>query len=170
MALSATLRQRLDIQGYSCVDDATLAQTQLGLRLSPALCAAVAAAGTALASPAILWMLMIFAALGAALPFHPFDLIYNLGIRRAVGSPPLPRNRAPRRFACAVASVWLLATGGLFYADLDIAGYVLGGAMVAVAALLTLSHVCIPSLVYRALFGRTDLATTGGAEPAAQEP
>jgi hypothetical protein len=158
VALSATLRHRLDIQGYACVDDATLAQTQLWLRLSPALCATIAAIGTALASPAILWGLMIFAALGAVLPFHPFDLIYNLGIRHITGTPQLPRNGAPRRFACATAGVWLLATGGLFYAGLDVAGYLLGGALVAVAALITVSHICIPSLVYRALFGTPDLA------------
>jgi hypothetical protein len=157
VALSATLRHRLDIQGYACVDDATLAQTQLWLRMSPALCATIAAIGTALASPAILWGLMVFAALGAVLTFHPFDLIYNVGIRHITGTPPLPRNGAPRRFACGMASVWLLTTGGLFYADLDIAGYLLGGALVVVAALITVSHFCIPSLVYRALFGRGDL-------------
>lgn len=159
MALSATLRHRLDIQGYTCADDATLARTQLWLRMSPALCAAIAAAGTALASPAILWGLMVFAALGAVLTFHPFDLIYNLGIRHITGTPELPRNGAPRRFACAMASVWLLATGGLFYAGFDLTGYVLGGALVAVAALITVSHICIPSLIYRTLFGRTDLVS-----------
>jgi hypothetical protein len=100
---------------------------------------------------------MIFAALGAILPFHPFDLIYNLGIRHVTKTPVLPRNGAPRRFACAMASVWLLATGALFAADLDIAGYLLGGALVAVATLITVSHICIPSLVYRMLFGRGDL-------------
>ena len=164
MSLSATMRRRLDIQGYACVDDATLAQTQIWLRLSPALCAAIAAVGTALASPPILWGLMVFAALGAILTFHPFDLIYNLGIRHLTGTPVLPRNGAPRRFACGMASVWLLATGGLFYADLDVAGYLLGGALVAVAALITASHVCIPSLVYRALFGRADLASARGSQ------
>ena len=159
MALSATLRHRLDIQGYACEDDATLAKTQLWLRMSPALCATIAAAGTALAAPPILWTLMIFAALGAVLPFHPFDLIYNLGIRRVTGTPELPRNGAPRRFACGMASVWLLATGGLFYGGFDIAGYLLGGALVAVAALITVTHICIPSLVYRALFGRGELVS-----------
>ena len=158
MALSATLRHRLDIQGYACVDDATLAQTQLWLRLSPALCAIIAAIGTALASPAILWGLMIFAALGAVLPFHPFDLIYNLGIRHITATPELPRNGAPRRFACGMASVWLLATGALFAAGLAIAGYLLGGALVAVAALITVSHFCIPSLMFRTLFGWRDRA------------
>ncbi len=160
MALSATLRHRLDIQGYSCVDDVTLAQTQIWLRMSPALCATIAAIGTALASPPILWGLMVFAALGAVLTFHPFDLIYNLGIRHITGTSELPRNGAPRRFACAMASVWLLAAGWLFYADLAVAGYMLGGALVAVAALITVSHICIPSMVYRVLFGRGDTVIT----------
>ncbi|MEX2227417.1 MAG: DUF4395 family protein [Dehalococcoidia bacterium] len=125
--------------------------------MSPALCAAIAAIGTALASPPILWGLMVFAALGGLLPFHPFDLIYNLGIRHVTATPELPRNGAPRRFACAMGSAWLLAAGTLFYAGLDVAGYIIGGAFVAVAALITVSHVCIPSLVYGALFGRADL-------------
>jgi hypothetical protein len=159
VALSATLRHRLDIQGYACANDATLAQTQLWLRLSPALCATIAAVGTTLASPLVLWGLMVFAALGAVLTFHPFDLIYNLGVRHLTGTPELPRNGAPRRFACAMASVWLLTTGGLFYAGFDIAGYLLGAALVAVAALITVSHICIPSLVYRVLFGKADLVS-----------
>ena len=158
MALSRTLRHRLDVQGYTCVDDATLAQTQLWLRFSPALCALVAAVGTALASPPILWSLMVFAALGALLPFHPFDLIYNFAIRRLTSAPELPRNGPPRRFACALASVWLLATGALFVVGLDVFAYVLGGALVAIASLITVSHICIPSLMYRTLFAREELA------------
>ncbi|MBI5288491.1 MAG: DUF4395 family protein [Chloroflexi bacterium] len=160
MDLSSTLRRRLDIQGYGCESDGTLARTQLGLRFSPALCAAIAAAGTALASPPILWGLMVFAALGAVLTFHPFDLIYNYGIRHITGTPELPRNGAPRRFACAMASVWLLTTGGLFAASFDVAGYILGGALVAVAGLITTTHICIPSLIYGVAFGRRDLART----------
>lgn len=154
MALSATLRKRLDIQGYGCVDDRILERTQLWLRFSPALCGVIAAAGVALASPEILWGLAVIAAAGAILPFHPFDLIYNAGIARITGSPRLPRNGPPRRFACAMASVGLTATGALFAAEYGVAGYVLGGALVAVATLLTATHICIPSMIYRVTLGR----------------
>lgn len=157
MSLSTTLRRRLDIQGFTCADDATLARTQRWLRWSPGLCAAIAAAGTALASPAVLWALAPFAALGAVLTFHPFDLIYNLGVRRLTGGPALPPNGAPRRFACGLGSAWLVVTGALFAGGYDGAGYVLGAALVATATLVASTHVCIPSLVYRALFGRGDL-------------
>jgi hypothetical protein len=154
MALSATLRKRLDIQGYDCVDDGTLERTQLWLRVSPALCGAIAAAGVALASPAILWGLSVIAAAGAILPFHPFDVIYNAGIRRITRSPRLPLNGPPRRFACGMASIGLAATGALFALDYTLAGYVFGIALIAVAALLTFTHICVPSTIYRATLGR----------------
>jgi hypothetical protein len=153
MALSKTHRHRLDVQGFACVDDRTLAQTHQWLRMSPALCGTIAAAGIAVASPSILWGLAVFAALGAVLPFHPFDLIYNLGVRRLTGTPKLPPNGAPRRFACGIGSVWLLGTGALFFAGFDIAGYVVGVALIATAALVATTHFCIPSTVYGALFG-----------------
>ena len=153
MALTTTLRHRLDVQGYACVDDRTLAQTQLWLRLSPALCAIIAAAGTALASPPILWGLAVVAAVGAVLPFHPFDLIYNVGVRRLTGTPKLPANGAPRRFACAVGTLWSLGAGALFFAGADVGGYLLGAAFVATAALVASTHFCVPSTVYGVVFG-----------------
>ena len=154
MALSAARRRLLDIQGFDRVDDATLAQTELWLRLAPAICAAIAAIGVALASPPVLWVLAVTAALGAALPFHPFDVIYNLGIRRITGTPVLPANGAPRRFACALASVWLILTGALFMAGLNVAGYVLGFTLVGVATLVATTHVCIPSMIFRTACGQ----------------
>ena len=154
MALGTARRRLLDIQGFDDVNDATLAQTEVWLRMSPALCAAVAAVGTALASPWILWVLAAIAALGAAFPSHPFDLLYNVGIRRITGAPPLPENRAPRRFACAMASAWLVVTGALFAAGLSVAGYVLGFTFVGTATLVATTHICIPSMIFRTACGQ----------------
>jgi hypothetical protein len=67
--------------------DETYAQINYPLRLSPAICMVWVAVGTALASPIILWALMPFAALGAILPGHPFDVLYNLGRRHLLGTP-----------------------------------------------------------------------------------
>jgi len=160
MALSATRRRLLAIQGFDGVDEVTLAQTEVWLRMAPALCAAVAAVGTAVASPWLLWALAAIAALGALLPFHPFDLIYNLGIRRFTGTPELPENRAPRRFACAMASVWVTATGALFAVGLNGAGYALGAALVATATLVATTHICIPSMIFRTACGQMPLFRT----------
>ena len=148
MAISPATRRRLEIQGFVGLDDDALAAVAPWLRLAPALCATIGAVGTLLASPPLLWGLATAAALGAVLPFHPFDLIYSAGIRHIIGAPPLPPNRAPRRFACGVGCAWLLVAGSLFAANATIAGYILGGAFVATASLVATTHVCIPSLVY----------------------
>ncbi len=116
------------------------------------------ATGTIFASPWILWALIPFAALGSIFPRHPFDYIYNLGVRRLTGTPSLPTHGAPRRFACGVATIWLLATGAAFAADLEVAGYVLGGILTSVAALVSTTHFCIPSFVCGLLFGRPTCA------------
>lgn len=144
----------LDIQGFEGVDDTLLARTQNWLRLSPAMCGIVAALGTALAAPWVLWGLAVIAAAGAVLPFHPFDLIYNAGVRRLTGGPKLPDNGPPRRFACGLGSGWLMATGLLFAGRYDAAGYVLGGALVGVAGLVATTHICLPSIMFRTACGQ----------------
>ena len=78
-AISETTRRRLDIQGFVDVDDETLAEVGPWLRLAFGGCAILAAIGTILASPTMLWILVVIAALAAACPVHPFDLIYNYG-------------------------------------------------------------------------------------------
>lgn len=152
--LSATRRSLLDIQGFDKVDDETLARTQLWLRFAPALCGVIALIGTALGAPWILWSLAAIAAVGAVLPFHPFDLLYNLGVRRMTGGPALPVNQAPRRFACGLASAWLIVTGGLFAAGYHVPAYILGFSFVAVATLVATTHICIPSIVFRTACGQ----------------
>ena len=145
-----TVKPRLRRQA----SDATLAEVGPWLRLAPGLCAAWAAVGTALASPLVLWALVPFAALGAFLPNHPFDVVYNHGLRHLLGTRPLPRSRAPRRFACAVATVWLTPTGLAFFAGATTVGYVLGAAFVLAALVPTLTDFCIPSFFYGLLFGK----------------
>ncbi len=149
----ATTRRRLDIQGFERVDDAALAPVAPWLRLAFGLCAVIAGVGTAMASPLILLLLVPIAALAALFPVHPFDLIYSYGIRFMTGTSPLPRRGAPSRFACGLGAVWLIATAWVFHTGHPILGYVLGGLLTGVAALVSTTDVCIPSLVYRSIFG-----------------
>lgn len=151
--LSLSTVQRLQTQGFGAVDETWLAEIAPWLRWSPALCATFAALGTVTASPSILFALAGTAFLGAVLPFHPFDVIYNYGIRFLLRKRPLPPNGAPRRFACGIATVWLIATAFLFSAGEMGAGYSLGALFVAVAGLVSTTDICIPSLFFN-LFGR----------------
>jgi hypothetical protein len=97
--------------------------------------------------------LTIFPAWGAASPVHPFDYIYNYGIRHATGTGPLPKRGAPGRFDCGLGTVLLLVTAGMFYSGMMLTGYILGGLLVMVAVLVSTIHFCIPSLIYRSIFG-----------------
>lgn len=151
--LTAATRRRLDIQGFDQVEEVALAPVAPWLRLAFSLCAILALAGTALASPLILLALAVIAALGAASPVHPFDLIYNYGVRRLTGTAPLPRRGAPSRFACGMGAVWLVVTAWAFSSGHPTLGYVLGGLLVGVAGLVSTTDICIPSLLYRTAFG-----------------
>ncbi len=152
-SLSPHTRRRLDIQGLETVADDRLCSIVPWHRLAFGLCALLAAAGTAAASPAILLVLLPIAVLGAATPVHPFDLLYNLGIRRITGTGALPKRGAPTRFACGLASAMLITIIWAFTSHRPVLGYVLGASMVAVATLVSTTDICIPSMIYRTLFG-----------------
>jgi hypothetical protein len=95
----------LDIQGFDTVDMQELAPVAPWLRLAFGLCALLGGLGTVLASPTILLALALIAALAAASPVHPFDLIYNYGIRHLTGTGPLPRRGVPTRLGCGMGAL-----------------------------------------------------------------
>jgi len=152
MAINPVVRRRLEAQGFCNLDDSTLAELAPWMRWSPALCTVFIAAGTALNSPLILWSLAAIAFIGALLPFHPFDLLYNYGMRYVTGTRPLPYHGAQRRFACGIATVWLIGTGWAFHVGATLIGYALGVPLVLIAGLASVIHFCIPSLIYNTLF------------------
>jgi hypothetical protein len=165
MSVSATVRRRVEAQGFRGLDDETLAEIGPWLRWSPAICTVVMATGTILASPPLLWSLAAVAFLGAVTSRHPFDLLYNHGFRRVTRTRPLPRNGPQRRFACGLASAWLVGTGFAFHDGAMTLGYVLGGILTAIAALVSTTHFCIPSLVYNTLFRRSAPSRAPVARP-----
>lgn len=92
--VSTTTRQRIEAQGYLGLNDATLAEVGPWLRLSPAICMVWIATATFYESATALLVLITCAALGTILPWHPFDVIYNHGIRHLLGTPLLSRAKA----------------------------------------------------------------------------
>lgn len=158
---------RLDIQGFDTVAEDRLAEVAPWLRMAFALCAVLAIAGTALASIPLLLALAVIAGVAAASPVHPFDLIYNHGVRRFTGTGPLPRRGAPSRFACGLGAVWLVATAWAFGAGLMTLGYVLGFALSGVAVLVSTVDFCIPSMMFRTVFGRPKPRAASAAAPPA---
>jgi len=151
--ISPTTQRRLEIQGFVGIDEQTLAATAPWLRLAFGLCTVFAAAGTILASPVFLYALAPIALLGAIFPVHPFDLIYNYGLRHFTRTPPLPKRGLPGRFACGLGAVWLVATAVAFQYGALITGYALGGMLSVVGLLVSTIDICIPSLIFRTIFG-----------------
>ncbi len=152
--VTATVRERIQAQGFCGLDDKTYAQINYPLRLSPAICMVWATVGTAFASPTILWALVPFAALGAILPGHPFDVLYNYGLRHLLGTPALPRYGARRRFVCALATIMLIATAWGFQAGMPLLGSIAGWSLVAAAFVNVSTGFCIPSFIVRLFFGK----------------
>jgi uncharacterized protein DUF4395 len=148
------VRQNIEAQGFCGLDDQACAQLNYPLRLSPAICMIWAAAGTALASPAILWALLPFALLGAILRGHPFDVLYNHALRHLLGTPVLPPYGARRRFACALASIMIVAAAWSFQAGMVLAGQIIGWSLVAAAFVNVSTGFCIPSFMVRIFFGK----------------
>ena len=151
--LGAKRLYRLDVQGFDRIDENVLARVAPWLRLAFGLCAILAIVGTALASTPILLTLAAIAFLAAVLPVHPFDLIYNHGIRRLTGTPPLPRRGPPSRFACGVGALWLIVTVGAFDSSFPTVGYALGYTLASVVILLSTTDICITSMLFRAVLG-----------------
>jgi hypothetical protein len=144
---------RLDVQGFDSIDKEHLAEVGPWLRMAFALCATLAIVATALASRPLLFTLAAIAFLAAILPVHPFDLIYNYGIRRLTGTRRLPKRGPPNRFACGVGALWVIVTIGAFDSPYPVVGYVLGFTLAAVALLVSTMDICIPSMIFRAIFG-----------------
>jgi Domain of unknown function (DUF4395) len=157
--LSPTTKKRLMVQGYNCYSDAELSQHQFGIRFAYYLCDSLVLIGLLLSNLWILAAAMFIAFLGWLLPRHPFDYLYNSVIRKMLDKPELPPRTKQVRFACGIATVWLAGTILLFHYGLFFLGYLLGGLLVAVATLVATTDICIPSMIYNALFKvKTELA------------
>lgn len=140
--------RNLEIQGYRLTASESRS-LRWGLRFPTALCLALVVTGLALQSAVLILALVPIGAVAGWTRRHPFDLIWNHGLRHLTGAPELPPNPRPRRHAFKLATVWLLAVGLLFAFGEATAALVLGAILVAVCGLVTAFNFCVPSTVIR---------------------
>ena len=145
----AWVNSNLAVQGY-CLTAQESRALRVGLRFPTALCLALVVTGLALQSAALILALVPIGAVAGWTQRHPFDLIWNHGLRHLTGSPELPPNPTPRRHAFKLATFWLLAVGLLFAAGEATAALGLGVVLVAVCGLVTVTGFCIPSTLLSA--------------------
>jgi hypothetical protein len=145
MRLEEWMGANLATQGYhlTCAERRAL---RLGLRFSTGICLALSATALALQSaPA----LVVLAGIGAVAGFtsrHPFDHVWNGGVRHLLGAPPVPPSPPRRRHAFKVATAMLAAVAGLLIAGATTAAVVLGLLLIGACATVTLTNLCIPSV------------------------
>jgi len=136
----AWMRANLTTQGYR-LSDGERRGLWLGLRFPTALCLALVVTGLALESA----LMVPIGALAGWSARHPFDHLWNHGVRHRVGGAELPPNPTRRRHAFKLATLWLVAVAALFTAGASTAALVLGGMLVAVCGLVTATNFCVPS-------------------------
>ena len=123
------MRSNLSTQGY-CLSDAERRELSVGLRFSTGLCLALVIVALALESPVMVFALSVIGVIAGLSARHPFDHLWNHGVRHLVGGPPLPPNPTRRRHAFKVATAWLVVVGGL---------------LAAACATVTATNLCLPS-------------------------
>jgi hypothetical protein len=138
------MRENLTTQGY-CLSDAERRELSVGLRFSTGLCLVLVVTALALGSAGLVFALVPIGAFAGFTARHPFDYLWNKGVRRVAGGPELPPNPPRRRHAFKLATVWLTAVGVLLTAGSTTASLVLGGLLVAACAVVTATNLCLPS-------------------------
>lgn len=138
------------VQGWR--DDAHLHEIAPWARLAPAVCMIVILAGVWIGTSKLFWMLVPLALMGAVSGRHPIDVIYSEIVAPIFGTRPLPRCGAPRRFACTVAAVWLMATALAFQNGPSLLGGTLAGVMAAATFLTAALDLCLPCYAFVKLF------------------
>jgi Domain of unknown function (DUF4395) len=134
----------LEVQGY-CLTKQESRALHWGLRFPTALCLALVVTGLVLQSAVLILALVPIGAVAGWTRRHPYDLIWSHGLRHLSGAPELPPNPTPRRHAFKLGTIWLFAVGLLFAFGQATTALILGGVLVSVCGLVTVTNFCIPS-------------------------
>lgn len=151
--LSSTRICRIKAQGYDKgFNDEEISQHAVGNRFAYQMCTLLFFTGLLLTSIPILTVAAFIAFLTVILPYHPFDYLYNYGVRHLLMRPKLPKRPVQAKFACGIAAFLLSVIIFLFSVNQIIWGYVLGGILLPVALLVSTIDYCIPSMIYNSIF------------------
>jgi hypothetical protein len=145
-------RRLVTLQGWRGRDVDCVLASGIAPRLAPATCAVGAVVAVITTSAPVLVGLSASAVVGAMTGRHPVERVHARWARRH-GRVGLPRARAGRRFACAVAAVWTAAMAVADATGHEIVSTVLGVILAVLATTFTCTGLCVPSTIFTALFG-----------------
>lgn len=162
--VSDWIARNLTTQGY-CLGAEERTQLWVALRFATGLCLPLVAAALVLESLVLLLALASIGAVAGLAPRHPFDLLWNHGVRHISAAPPLPPNPVRRRHAFKIGAAWLLTVAALFAADLPAGAWALGGILIAACGLTTTVNFCVPSFALSLLERTRTRSATPGSGP-----
>lgn len=153
MKTSKSRIERIRAQGYQYVcSDLEVSELAFGNRFAYILCSLILIYGIVTANIPILSIMLVIAFLGVVLPNHPFDYIYNYVLRNIMKKPKLPPRSKQLKFACSIATLFLISTVYLFYSGYILAGYIVGSLLIFSAVLVSSTDICIPSILWNKIF------------------
>jgi len=153
-SIKPSTRKRLHLQGYYNIPDDMLNVYKYGIRFAYLGCGTLVVAGIVFQS-VTLWAIALGVALFAViLSRHPFDFIYNYGVRHLLGKPAIPTRTIENKFACGIATVWLGIVILLFITGATAAANILVTLLVIQAFVVGTIDFCVPSMIYRAVLGK----------------
>ena len=155
--LSEKRVRRLRLQGFVNQSEQELSQLAFGIRFAYRLCTALLIVGVLTQSIAIFSFMFVIAFLGATLPNHPFDYIYNHFLSEKMNRPTLPTRAPQLRFACMIATIWIGTIDYFMSSGAITAATVLSAFFIFIAGLLSTTDICIPSIIYKAAFQRNQV-------------
>ena len=135
----------LAMQGY-CLAGGERQALWLGLRFATGLCLALTAGALIAGSAPAFLALAVVAAVGGFSERHPFDYLWNRGVRRLFGAPSLPPSPRRRRHAFKAATAMMLVEAALLAAGAAVAAAIFGALILGACATVTVTNLCLPSL------------------------
>lgn len=149
-------KTNLDKQGFGALDDDAKSCYAGPLRFTPAVGTVLIVVGLILQSPLFLGLGAIVPLTGALFPRGMIlDLVYNLGVRHMFRAPALPPTPSPRRFSYLLSFVLIAGSALCFYYGLPALGIVLGGLVALGGTILSTTHWCLGSWIYRQIFAHS---------------
>ena len=151
--LSKTRLKRLRAQGYNKQCDLKLSNMAFGIRFAYRLCTTIIIVAIIMQSLELFSAMLGIAFLGIILPNHPFDYVYNFTLSKWLNKPQLPARSKQLKFACTIATLWLVTVVYFMSIGNITIALVLAGALAMVASLPSTIDFCVPSVIYNAIFG-----------------
>lgn len=151
-SLSDKRRKRLIEQGNIGFTKEQLSNYAFGFRFAYFVCGAFVFLGYITDNLMYFYISLAISIFASIFAYHPIDYLYNYGLRYLLKRDKLPHRSDQGRFACRIATVWIISILFAFSQNLMIAYQILTLSLLVSAILVSIFDICIPSMIYNKIF------------------